>query len=863
MEQKRTPRTRSWFLRNLSDLVSLSAKTKTPKIRTSTPKFASMPTKVQVHRADNDDETTQNVINVDRQTYERYVTAEKRRMAMEEDKSIIEEVEQKINSQIADITRDISEAKTKAQKEDLRTKLTMADIDRQNIAKRKIQLNEEINKLKNVKIFEDTFEELDEKGHEDSIRVFPTEKGHMEKKKDNPYVMKQSTNEPTQDLPENVLKIVKAAQTIYQDLDNMENMKLDKTEIFVFRAVINKFKKTNELFHQRLYHLYDFRDMEANENQRILICAVLEQLEDNTFEEFLAKAEFDCAHEENLMKKEQNYEQKKFPKVDNAKIKLDYFDGDLCKYRAFMEKFTNFVEKDPKYDDTAKMETLISLLKGKPKEIFGVYSSSGMNFKQLKKDLEVHYGDKRRILNALIDKMEEIKPSSENVDDIFIFVHCLDNLNNEAKIIASSMGAINNEWSLNAKRALTRNLPQGLKEDIAIYADIYFDVESFENCLAATKKTLLKLKAAKKQPNNTGIKFQTAAAVVSTYQKSKNEQQKKRIYGCLFCKNSKQHSIFECPKSPDVKLQHLQNENRCFGCLKKMDYWKVHKPSCTKWIKCNNCSLAHLTDLCGQTKKYFEDISTKQQQHNRQHASGNNQLYRNSTYQQRFSQNSSSPRPSAPPLPSKQVSPTPKTMSSSGSKMTPTTQNVAAIIEENEDNLISKYSQEQLNNLMFAASVVASVKGKNTSDEIILPIINSSIGNILMDSGSMLDFISTKKARELKLPITRIIELNLGTFGQKEAAKVRRPVCKLKINDDLFIEVIVCNDLLAEIDITSHPFVKMKDNKCTVDIILGAKTWPRFVQSINKLNGTLLEIKTIFGPTAMGISNTSSNDQNP
>jgi len=91
-------------------------------------------------------------------------------------------------------------------------------------------------------------------------------------------------------------------------------------------------------------------------------------------------------------------------------IKLEPFAGDVETWARFWEQFESSIDNDPTLSTVNKHVFLRGYLEGEPKMLVDGIAVTASAYEDTKKILHDRYGDKKRIIQAHLDYLEEVTP---------------------------------------------------------------------------------------------------------------------------------------------------------------------------------------------------------------------------------------------------------------------------------------------------------------------------------------------------------------------------------------------------------------------------------------------------------------------
>jgi len=105
----------------------------------------------------------------------------------------------------------------------------------------------------------------------------------------------------------------------------------------------------------------------------------------------------------------------------------------------------------------------------------------------------------------------------------------------------------------------------------------------------------------------------------------------------------------------------------------------------------------------------------------------------------------------------------------------------------------------------------------------------------------------------MNMPIIGITELQVSVFGQQTPQMIKKVVCEMALPNEETIPVIISDFLINPIDTSGYKnILPMLPQSTEIDFIIGVKSLPVVLKSIQKLKQNLQRVDTVFGPTFLG-----------
>ena len=298
---------------------------------------------------------------------------------------------------------------------------------------------------------------------------------------------------------------------------------------------------------------------------------------------------------------------------------LSPFNGDPLQYNAFMRAFLHSVEEKTT-NPRDRLCYLEQFTRGEANTMVHscMYNADPeLAYKQAKAVLQKNYGNKYRITNAIIKRVEEWPEiKTDDAGKLNNFSLCLTELLNTAK----NLNQCNEiDHSNNIKMVISK-LPYCLKEKWCHTADYiqeekgkciqFVDVVTF-----VAKETRVLSNPVYEDIKGPQRRTDTTHSNVSQPGKPRNErqgfstnitsqrQEQSTSKYCLYCKMSS-HDLEICrhlgAKPYEERIEFCRSQGLCFSCLKKASHFAKE---CRNRLKCTLCQRAHPSVLHRQFKK--------------------------------------------------------------------------------------------------------------------------------------------------------------------------------------------------------------------------------------------------------------------
>ncbi|XP_003724582.2 uncharacterized protein LOC100890015 [Strongylocentrotus purpuratus] len=292
------------------------------------------------------------------------------------------------------------------------------------------------------------------------------------------------------------------------------------------------------------------------------------------------------------------------------------FNGDPLQYNSFMRAFQHSVEEKTS-NPRDKLCYLEQFTRGEANTMVRscMYNADPeIAYKQAKEVLQKNYGNKYRITNAIIKRMEEWPEiKTDDAEKLNNFSHCLTELLNTAKDLKQCNEI---DHSNNVKIAISK-LPYRLREKWRHTAD--YIQEEKGKCIQFEDVVTFVAKAARviSNPVYGDIKgpqrrSDTTHSNVSQpgkrnerqgFATSISSQRSSSDKYCLYCRVST-HDLETCrnlgAKPHEERIEFCRSQGLCFSCLKKASHFAKE---CKSRLKCTLCQRTHPSVLHRQFQK--------------------------------------------------------------------------------------------------------------------------------------------------------------------------------------------------------------------------------------------------------------------
>ncbi|XP_064632755.1 uncharacterized protein LOC135491048 [Lineus longissimus] len=286
--------------------------------------------------------------------------------------------------------------------------------------------------------------------------------------------------------------------------------------------------------------------------------------------------------------------------VQLPKLTLPTFSGDILQWQTFNDVFAAAIHNNTNLDNVQKLQYLRAQLSGEAADIIAGLSSTDANYAHAMELLRKRYGEKHKVISALMRAFWELPRPSEDIRGLRTFV---DKIETYVRGLQSLNKTEDSYGDLLVPMLLDKIPPNTRKQLTRSNETADFTLRSLREALA---KEIEAMDVA--ETNDTMHTLNESMATASFFTRDSNSQFKQRRpkpqatgYAgrgareskCVFCKQS--HRSLDCVvvTNIDKRADIVKRDQLCWNCL------GPHQVrNCTSKYKCKHCSQKHHSTLC-------------------------------------------------------------------------------------------------------------------------------------------------------------------------------------------------------------------------------------------------------------------------
>jgi hypothetical protein len=283
------------------------------------------------------------------------------------------------------------------------------------------------------------------------------------------------------------------------------------------------------------------------------------------------------------------------------KIEYDKYSGDMKKYDYFKKRYAS-IHNNTSLSDEEKMNIFLSLLEGPAKEAVQQLNITATNYPIALKILEDKFGNKQRNIKSLHNEFNgllclgnTVKDARDTFDKSELLLNQLESLGEDVTQMSMHV-----HWEKSI-------IPDWLYEQMLMKIDVHSTFKQFREEAEKTLRIKEQVDSRKQEFATTYTnavvkssgkrkpKSKSKNATTDDQQQNKNEPKEKPKQPCFFCDGD--HWSNECPKyrTAEERIKITKDNKRCLSCLKPGHFTS----KCQKQRNCYHCKKrGHHKHLC-------------------------------------------------------------------------------------------------------------------------------------------------------------------------------------------------------------------------------------------------------------------------
>lgn len=266
------------------------------------------------------------------------------------------------------------------------------------------------------------------------------------------------------------------------------------------------------------------------------------------------------------------------------KIEIEPFYGSIEKFEQFWSLFSACIDQNVSLSDCSKLTYLISYLRGDAARVVSGMIVVPGNYTLAKDLLCKRYGQKRKIVDAIFQKILSMSSSDSHIENLRDFY---DTLLINVRTLENNTIKVDDHSCL-----LTTHILRKLPEHVRTKIVSSFGVNDWliSTLMSTLEKHIVCGEACDAQSDACSSKN-----LDSTFMSLPLHSKSRSSRFCVFC-DSNSHVSASCNKCKTFvqRFSIVKNKSLCLICLKKSH----HKKDCKSGLKCENCSGEHNILLC-------------------------------------------------------------------------------------------------------------------------------------------------------------------------------------------------------------------------------------------------------------------------
>ena len=267
------------------------------------------------------------------------------------------------------------------------------------------------------------------------------------------------------------------------------------------------------------------------------------------------------------------------------KLTIEPFYGEITKFSQFWSLFESCIDNNTSLTDTAKLSYLLSYLRGEASQLVCGITVDPKNYIIVKDLLFERYGNSRKLINLLFDKIIKMQPCNDTLNDLLRFYN---ELIGHVRSL-ENMGILIDTHSVLLCPRILEKLPENIRIRVAErFTTDDWKMSELLQSIAAYKKLM--------ESCNFELENDPGNTIESLYVKgSKTNSNSTYEKFCVFC-NERGHGSVYCKKyvDYDARICALRINRLCLKCLKTGHFAK----DCKTNLLCNECKGKHHKALC-------------------------------------------------------------------------------------------------------------------------------------------------------------------------------------------------------------------------------------------------------------------------
>uniref|UniRef100_A0A914Q872 Peptidase aspartic putative domain-containing protein n=1 Tax=Panagrolaimus davidi TaxID=227884 RepID=A0A914Q872_9BILA len=259
------------------------------------------------------------------------------------------------------------------------------------------------------------------------------------------------------------------------------------------------------------------------------------------------------------------------------------FDGDYMKWNPFWQRFVLNIDSKS-YAPIDKLDTLLGLLDGKAYDEVQGFAVIGENYDAVKQTLIDRYGNNKRVIYELQNKLHMIPPAKATATSLRETITSITNVCRQMENLGIDLNNATTKWEI------IRKMPTEERNELSIAYQT--EQETTTNDILKKMKQY-KLKAE--------IRAQTEKESYS-YPDSppsfKFARSPSKKWVCSFCNDNHPSGACDKFKSIAERINQLRSQQRCFKCAGRYHSSK----ECRANVTCQHCNGHHRSFLCDKSK---------------------------------------------------------------------------------------------------------------------------------------------------------------------------------------------------------------------------------------------------------------------